>query len=69
MSDTEARAVTTIQSTPQQVLSDMEIGAGPMAQCSSCARSVGETARSSSPSPPNACLSRDLVIASLSGLS
>lgn len=42
MSTPEERGVTTISSTPAQVLSGTEIGIGEMAQCSSCARSVGE---------------------------
>ena len=36
------RGVTTIATTPHQALSGTPIGTGPMAQCSSCARSVGE---------------------------
>ena len=42
MSTPEARGVTTITTTPQQALSGTPIGPGPMAQCSSCARSIGE---------------------------
>ena len=42
-SDTLSRqGVTTITTTPQQALTGTEIGASPMAQCSSCARSIGE---------------------------
>jgi hypothetical protein len=42
-SDTLSRqGVTTISTTPQQALSGTEIGLGPMAQCSTCARSIGE---------------------------
>ena len=41
--DTLSRqGVTTISTTPQQALSGTEIGHGPMAQCSTCARSIGE---------------------------
>ena len=41
--DTLSRqGVTTISTTPQQVLAGTEIGPGPMAQCSTCARSIGE---------------------------
>jgi len=44
--DTLSRqGVTTIATTPQQALSGTEIGLGPMAQCSTCARSVGEASR------------------------
>lgn len=42
MSTPEARGVTTITTTPQQALSGTPIGPGPMAQCSTCARSIGE---------------------------
>ncbi|WP_049898913.1 hypothetical protein [Halococcus agarilyticus] len=34
--------VTTISTTPQQALSGIEVGVGPLAQCSSCHRSIGE---------------------------
>ena len=42
MSTPVERGVTTISTTPQQALSGTPIGPGPMAQCSSCARSIGE---------------------------
>jgi hypothetical protein len=42
MSTPEARGVTTITTTPQQALSGTPIGHGPMAQCSTCARLIGE---------------------------
>jgi hypothetical protein len=32
----------TISTTPQQALSGIEVGVGPLAQCSSCRRSIGE---------------------------
>ena len=38
----EQRGVTTITTTPQQALSGIQVGTGPLAQCSTCARSVGE---------------------------
>ena len=40
--DLAEHAVTTISTTPQQALSDITIGTGPLAQCSSCHRSIGE---------------------------
>ena len=43
--DDARRGVTTIATTPQQALSGTEIGPGPMAQCSTCARSIGEASR------------------------
>jgi len=42
MSSPVQRGVTTITTTPQQALTGTPIGPGPMAQCSSCARSIGE---------------------------
>jgi hypothetical protein len=42
MSTPAERGVTTITTTPQQALSGTEIGPGPIAQCSTCARSIGE---------------------------
>ena len=39
---TPAEPVTTIRTTPHQALSGTPIGPGPMAQCSTCARSIGE---------------------------
>jgi hypothetical protein len=42
MSTPEARGVTTITTTPQQALSGTPIAPGLMAQCSTCARSIGE---------------------------
>ena len=42
MSTPEARGVTTITTTPHQALSGTPIGTGPIAQCSTCARSIGE---------------------------
>jgi hypothetical protein len=40
--DPTERTVTTISTTPQQALSGIEVGVGPLAQCSSCHRSIGE---------------------------
>ena len=40
--DPAEHAVTTISTTPQQALSGIEVGVGPLAQCSSCRRSMGE---------------------------
>ena len=40
--DPAEHTVTTISTTPQQALSGIEIGVGPLAQCSSCHRSIGE---------------------------
>ena len=40
--DPAEHTVTTISTTPQQALSGIEIGMGPLAQCSSCHRSIGE---------------------------
>ena len=42
MNSPAERGVTTITTTPQQALSGTEIGPGPIAQCSMCARSIGE---------------------------
>ena len=42
MSSPAERGVTTITTTPQQALSGTPIGPGPIAQCSTCARSIGE---------------------------
>ena len=42
MSSPAERGVATISTTPQQALSGTPIGSGPMAQCSTCARSIGE---------------------------
>ena len=41
MNSPAERGVTTISTTPHQALSGTPIGPGPMAQCSSCARSTG----------------------------
>ena len=38
----EQRGITTITTTPQQALSGIQVGTGPLAQCHTCARSVGE---------------------------
>ena len=38
----EQRGVTTITTTPHQALSGTQVGAGPLAQCSTCVRSIGE---------------------------
>jgi hypothetical protein len=40
--DPAEHTVTTISTTPQQALSGIEVGVGPLAQCSSCHRSIGE---------------------------
>ena len=45
MSSPAECGVTTISTTPAQALSGTPIGPGPMAQCSSCARSIGEASR------------------------
>jgi len=42
MSSPAERGVTTITTTPQQALTGTPIGPGQMAQCSTCARSIGE---------------------------
>ena len=42
MSTPAERGVATITTTPQQALSGTPIGTGPIAQCSTCARSIGE---------------------------
>lgn len=42
MSSPAERGVTTIETTPQQALAGTAIGTGSMAQCSACARSIGE---------------------------
>lgn len=41
----EECGITTITTTPHQALSGTRIGAGPLAQCSTCARSVGEASQ------------------------